>query len=77
VEPIPGTLEHVLSAIRAYTAAEIPNGPSAVAHELRHLRQGIDNLEFRFSQGAGRFADSSYWDDQGFVSPYQWIRLTC
>ncbi|MFN2462349.1 MAG: DUF222 domain-containing protein [Candidatus Dormibacteria bacterium] len=34
-------------------------------------------VELRFSQTAGRFAQSRYWDDEGFISPYQWTRVTC
>ena len=77
VEPVPGTLGHVLAAIDAYAARHVPAGPSEVADELVHLRQGIDRLELRFSRSAGRLAASSHWDDEGFISPYQWIRVTC
>jgi len=31
----------------------------------------------KFSRTAAVFAQGRHWDDEGFVSPYQWIRLNC
>ena len=76
-DPVPTTLEDVLAVIDRFVGSGLPEGPSELAYELEHLRPVLDKLELRFSRTAGRFSQSSYWDEEGYISPYQWIRLNC
>ena len=71
------TLDELRAAIRGFLATDVPEGPSEKAHELEHLRKDLDLLELRFSRTAGAFALTRYWEDEGFISPYQWVRLNC
>ena len=48
-----------------------------MGENLIALRGAIDRLEVRFSQLAARHADSGAWEDEGFVSPYHWLRNAC
>ncbi len=41
------------------------------------LRRGADLVELKFSELAAAFAATSEYDEQGSVSPIQWIRLNC
>jgi hypothetical protein len=41
---------------------------------MRHL---IDRLELTFSSRAARFAATNEWDEQGYISPYSWIKNHC
>ena len=44
---------------------------------LINLRHTIDELEIEFARAAADFATSSQWDDEGFNTPADWIRLNC
>jgi uncharacterized protein DUF222/HNH endonuclease len=47
------------------------------ASRLSQVRWAIDRLELKFSQDAASFAATDEYDQQGCVSPIQWIRLNC
>jgi hypothetical protein len=51
-------------------------GPERAAR-LAHSRHAIDLLELKFSQDSAAFAATDEYDQQGAVSPIQWIRLNC
>ena len=40
-------------------------------------RHAIDLMELSFSEDAARFAATDAYDDDGFVSPIDWIRFNC
>ena len=44
---------------------------------LQRLRQVCDGLEVDFSHLAAAFAQTERWDEEGYVSPYAWLRHTC
>lgn len=50
---------------------------SRPARDLIHLRRQIDALELEFSGRAHVFAESRYWDDDGFNTALDWIRINC
>lgn len=50
----------------------IPQGQNLV--ELRHY---IDALELEFSRRAYRFSEGTQWDDEGFNTPLDWLRINC
>jgi uncharacterized protein DUF222 len=45
--------------------------------ELVDLRHHIDGLELEFSRQAHALAESTRWDDEGFNTPLDWIRINC
>jgi len=49
----------------------------ATADTLIRLRQQIDLLELAFSRLASNFESSDYYEDEGFTSPINWIRVNC
>src|SRR2546430_17665529 len=49
----------------------------ATADTLIRLRQQIDLLELAFSRLASNFQSSDYYEDEGFTSPINWIRVNC
>src|SRR5438105_14403263 len=49
----------------------------ATADTLIRLRQQIDLLELAFSRLASSFDSSDYYEDEGFTSPINWIRVNC
>jgi hypothetical protein len=62
------------AAISDFCLAPVPD---EAGEELIALRRSIDRLEVRFSQLAARHAASEAWEDEGFVSPYHWLRNAC
>ncbi|HEX9364225.1 MAG TPA: hypothetical protein VGA47_10630, partial [Candidatus Dormibacteraeota bacterium] len=54
----------------------VPTG-EVLAHQLITMRRAIDQLEVRYSRLAAEFAQSEWWDYEGFNSAYDWIRLNC
>jgi hypothetical protein len=44
---------------------------------LQGLRHSIDGLELQFAQVAAEFAASDEWDNEGFNTPADWIRINC
>src|SRR2546421_269300 len=49
----------------------------ATADTLIRLRQQIDLLELAFSRLASNCESSDYYEDEGFTSPINWIRVNC
>ena len=45
--------------------------------DLVALRRHIDSLELEFSREAIALAESSRWDDEGFNTPLDWLRVRC
>jgi hypothetical protein len=55
-------------------------GPIVGAEEaetLRQLTHERDLLDLRIAFHAARFASTDHFDDEGFVSPIDWIRFNC
>ena len=44
---------------------------------LRGLSHAIDNFQLEFARVAVLFAESGQWDDEGFNTPADWIRINC
>ena len=51
--------------------------PAQLGQELIELRHVCDLLELEFSVSAARFAATEEYEDQGSVSPIDWIRHQC
>jgi hypothetical protein len=47
------------------------------AAELKQIFRQVDLLLLRASGVAARFAGKNYYEEQGFVSPIEWIRFEC
>jgi hypothetical protein len=47
------------------------------ASELKQIFREVDLLLLRASGVAARFAGKNYYEEQGFVSPIEWIRFEC
>jgi len=59
------------------SAIPTPPDSARLALDLVGLRREIDRLELRFSQAAAAFAETGLWDDEGFNSALDWIRINC
>jgi len=59
------------------SAIPTPPDGARLALDLVGLRREIDRLELRFSQAAAAFAETGLWDDEGFNSALDWIRINC
>ena len=59
------------------SAIPTPPDGARLALDLVGLRREIDRLELRFSQAAAAFAATGLWDDEGFNSALDWIRINC
>jgi hypothetical protein len=67
----------LLQAVEEFCECPPPaTGPERAAR-LAHSRHAIDLLELKFSQDSAAFAATDEYDQQGAVSPTQWIRLNC
>src|ERR1700686_3265562 len=47
------------------------------AEELRQIFRQLDLLHLRAAGVGARFAAKPYYEEQGFVSPIEWIRIEC
>src|SRR5258708_719170 len=47
------------------------------AEELKQIFRQMDLLHLRASGVAARFATKPYYEQQGYASPIEWIRLEC
>src|ERR1700674_5410926 len=47
------------------------------ADELKQIFRQLDLLLLRASGVAARFAAKPYYEEQGYVSPIEWIRFEC
>lgn len=51
--------------------------PIPAGEDLVELRHHIDALELEFSRRASAFAEGVQWDDEGFNTPLDWLRINC
>jgi len=51
--------------------------PQELAAELKAIRHGQDLLELEFAETAAAFSKTEEYDEQGSVSPIDWIRHQC
>ena len=73
----PGVAD-LLAAIERFRAR--PKGdrePAELAGELKGIRHGQDLLELDFSETAAEFGTTQEFEEQGSVSPIDWIRHHC
>lgn len=75
--PIEPGMSRLLAEIERFCDSPTPtNGPD-IAASLGQQRHAMDLLELKFSETAAAFAATDEYDEQGAVSPIQWIRLNC
>src|ERR1700694_6143737 len=68
----------LLSAIDRFRQRPKTNRqPAELAAELKGIRHGQDLLELEFSETTALFAKTEEYDEQGSVSPIDWIRHNC
>ncbi len=72
------SLEALLGGIQRFVTAPGPElTPTELGDHLIRLRHGIDLLELDFASSAATFAGTDEYENQGSVSPYDWIRHNC
>lgn len=49
----------------------------AIGRQLIELQRQIDALQLRFARLAWEFDGSNYYEDEGFTSSLNWIRINC
>ncbi len=80
-EPTLATSAHVadlLSAIDRFRQRPKENRhPAELAAELKGIRHAADLLELEFSATTAAFSKTEEYDEQGSVSPIDWIRHHC
>jgi uncharacterized protein DUF222/HNH endonuclease len=68
----------LLDAIERFRARPKGNRePAKLATELKGIRHGQDLLELDFSETAAEFGKTEEYDEQGSLSPIDWIRHHC
>ncbi len=71
-------MAELLSAIDRFRQRPKTNRqPAELAAELRGIRHGQDLLELEFSETTAAFSKTEEYDEQGSVSPIDWIRHHC
>lgn len=71
-------MAELLKAIdRFRQRAKTNRRPADLAAELRGIRHGQDLLELEFSETTAAFSKTEEYDEQGSVSPIDWIRHHC
>lgn len=75
--PCSPELDRLLDEVLRFCQCPLPKTGPERAARLIHERRAIDQLELKFSQDAAAFAATDEYDQQGTVSPIQWIRLNC
>ena len=48
-----------------------------LARKLIANQHQIDLLLLEQARFCAEFAETEHWDDEGFTSPYDWIRISC
>jgi hypothetical protein len=61
--------------VRAFRDADLTNDERR--ERLRRKRHAIDLMELSFSQEAAEFAATDAYEEDGFVTPIDWIRFNC
>jgi hypothetical protein len=54
-----------------------PSNGAELAKELVRVGQERDLIDLRFSLVAAEFAATDHYDQEGYVSPIDWIRFNC
>src|ERR1700687_4873036 len=54
-----------------------PSGGAEIGEELKQVLHEQDVLGLRAAALAARFAATNEYDDQGYISPIDWIRFNC
>ena len=68
----------LLAAVERYRSEQpVELNGAQIGKELVGLRHVVDLIEVEFAKLAGRFAETSEWNDGGFYSPIHWIRVNC
>src|ERR1700730_12670750 len=68
----------LLAAVERYRSDQpVELDGAQIGRELVGLRHVVDLLEVEFAKLAGRFAETSEWNDGGFYRPIHWIRVNC
>ena len=71
-------LAELLAAIDRFRQRPKTNRqPQELAGELKGIRHATDLLELEFSQTAAAFSKTEEYDEEGSVSPIDWIRHQC
>jgi hypothetical protein len=68
---------HLVARIERFCARRIRQDGPQLALDLIELRRGLDLLDLKFSEMAAAFATTEEYDEQGSVSPIDWIRHKC
>jgi hypothetical protein len=75
---IESPLEALMEAIQRFVTAPGPElTPRELGDHLVRLRHGVDLLELDFATSAATFVGTDEYENQGSVSPYDWIRHNC
>jgi hypothetical protein len=61
--------------VRAFSDSDLTNEERR--ERLRRKRHAIDLMELSFSQEAAEFAATDAYEEDGFVTPIDWIRFNC
>src|ERR1700716_1943544 len=76
--PTGGAIHQLQAAVAAFCDRHDHHlTPAELGQELVELRHLCDRLELDFSVSAARFAATEEYEDQGSVSPIDWIRHQC
>jgi Domain of unknown function (DUF222)/HNH endonuclease len=68
----------LLDAIERFRTRPKGNrGPAELAAELKGIRHGQDLLELDFAETAAEFGRTEEYEEQGSISPIDWIRHHC
>src|ERR1700716_4121366 len=68
----------LLAAVERYRSDQpVELDGAQIGKELVALRHVVDLIEVECAKLAGRFAETSEWNDGGYYSPIHWIRVNC
>jgi hypothetical protein len=71
-------MARLFEAVSAFrTRAKSGRTGAQLGVEMARLRLVVDLIELEFSEMAGEFARTDEYDQQGSVSPIDWIRFNC
>ena len=78
IAPVSPEVEALLGAIdRFRQRPRTHREPQQLAADLKCIRHGQDLLELEFADTAARFSKTEEYEEQGSVSPIDWIRHNC
>src|SRR5882762_6097980 len=64
-------------AVDCFYEQPVPEDGRALGSYLKRVQRVIDRLAVKSSEAAASFAETTEYDNQGFVSPVHWIRMNC